>query len=297
MEVTRRDFMTAASALAAAFGCRNLPEAFAAAASGALPVVWLQAQTCSGCSVSLLNSISMVSVADLLTKTISLSYHSTLMSASGSDAIAAAMAARGTTGFVLVVEGAIPTLSQGKQCYLWPGTTALQGVKDFAGRAGFVIAVGTCAAYGGVAAGAPNPTQARSLGAIVGASRVINIPGCPTHPDWIVGTIAYLFRYGQAPALDSKRRPLMFFQRTVHSTCPYRDEDDLCLEDYGCKGKQTYGDCSTRRWNSPGPSQPGVNWCVFSRSPCHGCTEPGFPDLMSPFYSGEDEDDDEESDD
>ncbi len=285
MELTRRDFMTASSALAAAFGCGNLPEAWAAATSGPPPVIWLQAQTCSGCSVSLLNSICLASAADLLTKTISLKYHSTLMSASGSDAIAVAKAAQGTTGYVLVVEGAIPTLSQGKQCYLWPGTTALQGVKDFASKAGFVIAVGTCAAYGGVAAGAPNPTLARSLGAVVGTTRVINIPGCPTHPDWIVGTIAHLLKYGQAPALDSKRRPLMFFKPKVHQQCPYREDEDRCLKDYGCRGPETCGDCPTRMWNSRGPAMAGVNWCVQSGSPCHGCTEPGFPDAMSPFYS------------
>ena len=205
MEVTRRDFMTAASALAAAFGCRNLPEACAAATSGPPPVVWLQAQTCSGCSVSLLNSICLLSAADLLTKTISLSYHSTLMSAYGSDAIAVAKAAQETTGFVLVVEGAIPTLNQGKQCYLWPGTTALQGVKDFASKAGFVIAVGTCAAYGGVAAGAPNPTQAQLAGsggrARRGSSTFRVARRIPTGSS---GRSLISLKYGQAPALDSK---------------------------------------------------------------------------------------------
>ena len=288
MELSRRDFMMATSAVAAAFGLRPLTEACAAAPSGLPPVVWLQAQTCSGCSVSLLNSIALLNPVDLLTKTISLQYHPTLMSAYGPDAIAAAQAVRNTTGFVLVVEGAIPTASQGKQCYLWPGTTALQGVKDFASKAAFVIAIGTCASYGGVAAGSPNPTAARSVAAVAGTSKLVNIPGCPTHPDWIVGTIAYLLKNGQAPPMDTYRRPKMFFQRTVHETCPYKDDEDRCLEDLGCKGKETYGDCSTRLWNSPGPAQPGVNWCVLSRSPCHGCTEPGFPDQMSPFRAESD---------
>jgi NiFe hydrogenase small subunit HydA len=296
MEITRRDFMTAASAIAAAFGCRPWEEARGAtlsAATGLPPVVWLQGQTCSGCSVSLLNSIALLSAADLLTKTVALSYHSTLMSAYGNDAVAAAKAAQNTTGFVLVVEGAIPTASQGKQCYLWPGTTAVQGVKDFASRAAFVIAAGTCASFGGVAAGSPNPTAARSLGAVVGTARVVNVPGCPTHPDWLVGTIAYLLKYGQAPALDGHRRPVMYFKSKVHDLCPYREDDhNLCLEDQGCRGKQTRGDCPARRWNSPGAATPGVNWCVLARSPCHGCTEPTFPDGMSPFYKEDDEGDD-----
>jgi hydrogenase small subunit len=294
MEITRRDFMVAASAVAAAFGWRTSGTAEAAAATELPPVVWLQGQTCSGCSISLLNSIALLNVAELLTTTLSLKYHSTLMSGYGPDAIAAAQATKNKTGFVLVVEGAIPTANQGKQCYLWPGLTALQGVKDFAAKAKFVLAVGTCAAYGGISAGSPNPTAAKSLGAVVGAKRVINVPGCPTHPDWVVGTIAYLLKYGKAPAVDSYRRPLMYFQKRVHANCPYRENDDLCLEDYGCRGKATSGDCPIRRWNSPGTAQVGVNWCCMSGSPCHGCTEPVFPDGMSPFYA---EGDDEENDD
>ena len=167
------------------------------------------------------------------------------------------------------------------------------GVKDFASRAAFVIAAGTCASFGGVAAGSPNPTAARSLGAVVGTARVVNVPGCPTHPDWLVGTIAYLLKYGQAPALDGHRRPVMYFKSKVHDLCPYREDDhNLCLEDQGCRGKQTRGDCPARRWNSPGAATPGVNWCVLARSPCHGCTEPTFPDGMSPFYKEDDEGDD-----
>jgi hydrogenase small subunit len=28
----------------------------------------------------------------------------------------------------------------------------------------------------------------------------------------------------------------------------------------------------------------GTNWCINAGSPCIGCCEPGFPDLMAPFY-------------
>jgi hydrogenase small subunit len=56
------------------------------------------------------------------------------------------------------------------------------------------------------------------------------------------------------------------------------------MEYLGCKGKKTYSDCPMRRWNSSGPGQFGVNWCIGARSPCLGCVNPTFPDGMSPFY-------------
>jgi hydrogenase small subunit len=287
MGITRRDFLKASSAVAAAFGLKG-PAALAAAAPSSPSVVWLQAQGCSGCSVSLLNSIYYATVDGLLLNTLSLDYHPTLMAAAGADAVTAAKNAVGKKGYILVVEGAIPTANGGQYCYLWPRLTALKGVQSYAGNAGFVLAVGTCSAYGGMPGGSPNPTGVRSLGTILGTSRVINIPGCPSHPDWIVGTIAHLLKYRSAPPLDSLRRPQSFFGKTVHSQCPYReDDDDGCLEDLGCKGKKTYADCPSRKWNAGAAGTAGVNWCVLAGSPCHGCTEPGFPDGMSPFYSHE----------
>jgi hydrogenase small subunit len=179
--------------------------------------------------------------------------------------------------------------------------TALDGVKTFSQNAAFILAVGTCAAYGGMSAGAPNPTSAMGLSKILGKNAgVINIPGCPSHPDWIVGTIAYLLEYGKAPKLDSKGRPKDFYQDTLHNQCPNRwkfyekklfasELSELgCLFKLGCEGKSTATDCPIRKWNSPAMDAFGVNWCIGGRNPCHGCTEPGFPDEMAPFYTLED---------
>lgn len=289
MELTRRDFLRASAAVAAAFNVpfsRDLSAAPLVGDTGSPAVVWLQAQACTGCSVSLLNSIYYMTAADLLTKTVTMNYHPNLMAAAGADAVAAAQAAYDAKGYVLVVEGAIPTGAGGKYCYLWPGLTALQGVQDYARNAAFVLAVGTCSSYGGVVAGSPNPTAARSLGAAVGTTRVINIPGCPAHPDWIVGTIAYLLANHKAPELDSLRRPKSFYKDPVHERCPYKEEEEgRCLYPKGCKGKKTHCDCSTRKWNGGAANTPGVNWCVLGGNPCIGCTEPTFPDGMSPFYA------------
>jgi NiFe hydrogenase small subunit HydA len=303
MKLTRRDFLKATAAVAAAFGLPGgafLPrkEALALEAEdGGVPVVWLQAQTCSGCSVSLLNSIYYKTADDLLANSLDLQFHPTMMAAAGNLAVAAAEKAYRRGGYVLVVEGAIPTAAGGEYCYLWPGLTAQKGVDRYSKRAAFILAVGTCASYGGIPAGAPNPTGAQGLPATLAGKTVIKVPGCPSHPDWIVGTVAYLLANGTAPALDTRGRPTQFFGSTVHSQCRYRDGweevDTLglqegCLKEIGCKGPSTRGDCPIRKWNCPGAETVGVNWCIGAGAPCFGCTEPGFPDFMSPFYEFED---------
>ena len=297
MEVNRRDFVKATTALSAELGVQ-LPswvgqdEAQALeTAAGGVPVVWLQGQSCSGCSVSLLNSIYYMTIDDLLINTLDVNFHPTLAAGAGNVAVAAVEKTYRRGGYVLVVEGAIPTGAQGKYCRLWPGLTFQKAVERYAERAAFVLGVGTCACFGGVAGGSPNPTGAQGLADYYGSKRTIKIPGCPTHPDWIVGTVAYLLSNGAAPALDSYGRPTSFFSATVHSRCPRREAEEAntlgtegCLEELGCKGPSTRADCPTRRWNSPATGQMGINWCIGAGAPCFGCTEPTFPDGKSPFY-------------
>ena len=257
-------------------------------------MLWLQAQGCTGCSISLLNSLTCGTAEDLLRETMQLKFHPTLMAAAGPNAVAAAMASRKTGGYVLVVEGAIPTGAGGDYCHLWPGTTAWDGVRDFAARAKYVVAVGTCAAYGGIAASSPphgvNPTGAQAVSAVVRDTPIINVPGCPPHPDWIVGTIASLLR-GSVPARDSRGRPRKYFSTTICERCPCDDghNEQGCLEDRGCKGAVTLGNCPLKKWNNAQPDRPGVNWCIGARSPCQGCTEPRFPDGMLPFHAERDD--------
>jgi hydrogenase small subunit len=309
MKLTRRDFVKASSAIVTALGLNasgvlRLKQAEALEAQdGGVPVVWLQAQSCNGCSVSLLNCIYYTTIDDLLVNKLDLEFHPTLMAAAGNLAIAAAEKAYRRGGYVLVVEGAIPTAANGEYCELWPGMTALRGVTRFARRASFILAVGACASYGGMVHGAPNPTGAQGLADSYFGKRVVKIPSCPAHPDWVVGTVAYILANGTAPPLDSVGRPVEFFPDTVHEECPYEDDAPKvtmlgqigCLRNLGCKGPRTRGDCPTRRWNPAGPGQRGVNWCIGAGSPCIGCTEPVFPDGMSPFFvadpGGGDDDD------
>ena len=300
MRITRRDFLKAAAAAVAAG--RMTPGALAGLigalrGEGDPPVIWLQGAGCDGCAVSFLNSIHYAGADQLLLNTIDLEFQNNLMAASGDLAVSAAEAAGTTPGYILVVEGAVPTGAGGKYCRLWPGTSMHDGLLDFSENAGFILALGSCAAYGGVSAGAPNPTGAKGVGQILGADpRLVNVPGCPAHPDWMVGTLSYLLTNGHLPPLDAHRRPLQYFGQQIHESCLNRRRycglsasavhlsQGGCMEALGCKGKRTYSDCYLRKWNAGDPGEYGVNWCIGARSPCLGCVQPDFPDGMSPFY-------------
>ncbi|MGE5843741.1 MAG: hydrogenase small subunit [Syntrophaceae bacterium] len=307
MQITRREFLALLAYSAAVVGCSGGGSSGGTAPSATSPtippipppgaggptVLWLSGAACSGCTVSLANRIAPsapTDVGDLLINHINLAYHATLMGAAG-DLAVKNLKDLSAGPFILAVEGGIPTAFNGKACVLWSdgGTevTALSAVRDLASRSIANLCIGTCASFGGVAAGSPNPTQIQSLSQATGKS-TINIPGCPAHPDWIVLTIAELLA-GRTPALDSSGRPTTFFSGDslrVHSRCPRREAgeastfglDGRCLEELGCKGPSTQGDCPTRLWNNK------TNWCVGANAICLGCTESGFPDRFSPFY-------------
>ncbi len=293
MKVTRREFMNYCTLSAAALGLTSGlgPLEKALSNSSGPPIIWLKGASCTGCTVSLANRISgsaPVDVADLLINTIDLVYHSVLMGAAGDQAVQTLKSASAGS-FILAVEGAIPTQYNGAACTLYTekgvDVTALTAIKTLAPKAAKVLSIGTCASFGGIPGAVPNPTGVKDVMS-AGGIATINIPGCPPHPDWIVWTIAQLLA-GQNVALDSFRRPTTLFGATVHSKCPRREtnwatslsQTGLCLNNLGCKGRQTYGDCSSRKWNN------GVNWCVGADSLCHGCTQSGFPDKYAPLFS------------
>ncbi len=308
MNITRRDFLQASAAITGALalkasGLLQLQKALAAGEAAGVPVIWLQGQSCTGCSVSLLNTIHYMTIDDLLVNVIDLQYHPTVMAAAGD--LASGVAKDAAPGYVLVIEGAIPVGAAGHYCHVWedengdPVTMEI-AFDDFRQRASHILAVGTCASYGGIPAGNPNPTIALGVNEAlsylgVGKKKrptVINIPGCPSHPDWIVGTVAALLA-GEMPELDRDGRPIAFFDSAVHNNCPNRGGglkakklgDPGCLVGLGCNGQQTHADCSMRQWNASEVGGYGVNWCIGAGNPCQGCTEPGFPDRMSPFYT------------
>ncbi len=307
MKISRREFMKYCTLSAAALGLSSAlgPLEKALASTDGPPILWLKGAGCTGCTVSLSNLISgsaPVDVADLLINIIDLEYHPTLMGAAGDSStqiLNDASVDPVNNPFVLVVEGAIPTMFNGSTCTIYEHNglpvTALSAVQSLAPMAAQVLAVGTCASYGGISGADPNPTGASSVSDVTSVSP-INIPGCPPHPDWIVWTIANLLA-GNPISLDADRRPTALYGSTVHSQCSRQSlqwaesfsDTGLCTNSLGCKGVMTYADCPTRKWNN------GVNWCVGTvtqdgsgngaDSLCQGCTQPGFPDMYAPLFS------------
>ncbi|HIC95168.1 TPA: oxidoreductase [Candidatus Bipolaricaulota bacterium] len=265
-----------------------------------VPVIWLQAASCSGCSVSILNS-AHPRIAELLLdevipgRHINLRFQATVMAGAGRSVLEVLEEAEQDLHgrYLLIVEGAIPTAEGGLFGTL--GEEPLAERAASLGRAAqAAIALGTCASFGGIFAAAPNPTGCISLGELFKQGGIttplINLPGCPPHPDWFVGTVVGILLAGlDSLELDEYRRPISFYGKLIHENCPrraYFDEgkfakhlsDEGCLYELGCKGPITHADCPLRLWND------GVNWVIGCGAPCNGCVEPGFPDLVSPFY-------------
>jgi hydrogenase small subunit len=271
-----------------------------------IPAVWLQGAACTGCAVSVLNSFSPP-VADLILgelapgKHLSLRFLATVMAGQGSQVVNVLrdVTVKEKGGYVLVMEGSIQLGDP-----LFAEMASADGrdepiskvAANLARNALAVVSMGTCASFGGIPAGAPNPTGAVSMEEFLRRENikvpVINIPGCPPHPDWLIGSLVAVAMYGLGPVaagLDELKRPKMFYGKCVHESCPRRADFDAarfakkfgesgCLYELGCKGPVTFADCPLRMWNS------GTNWCIRAGSPCHGCVEPDFPDRLSPLY-------------
>jgi len=275
------------------------------------PAIWIAGASCSGCSVSLLNAVSP-SIQNVLVdpvipgKHVSLKFHATIMAGSGEPVV---RVLRDTSKqkpgeYLLIVEGSIPTGEDGLYCTLGEldgrEITMKEMVKELARNALALLSVGTCASYGGIPSGAPNPTGAKSVMEFLKDEGIdkplINLPGCPPHPDWMVGTIANILINGLPGEddLDDKLRPKSFYGILIHDNCPRRGffdagkfarnpSEEGCLYEIGCKGPVTYADCPIRHWNN------GVNWCIGAGAQCIGCVEPDFQDILAPMFQKIDE--------
>lgn len=292
---TRREFIELSSKMTVIMGLGSaavpdIAEALENLATGRVKVLWLQAQSCSGCSISMIDS-EAPGPAELLTRYISLLFHHTLSAAQGDDCMDIVKKTSENGGHILVVEGSVPE-GMPEACMM--GHTSINDlIIDAAKSATHVIALGACAAFGGIPAAENNPTGAISVPEYLKKQNiktpVITIPGCPSHPDWYVGTLVYLVKYGMPP-LDNLGRPLMYFDETIHHECPrfYDYErshfaksfsEPGCLFELGCLGVVTYADCTTRYRNG------GINSCIKAGGPCIGCSSEFFAkDASIPFY-------------
>ncbi|MEW6273709.1 MAG: hydrogenase small subunit [Bacillota bacterium] len=257
------------------------------------PVLFLGTNTCAGNMFSLLNSRAP-GYREMLTDLIDCRYNYLLMAAEGERALQtlAETAGQFSGRYILVVEGSVPTRSNGLYCVIGhkngEPVTALQAVRELGAGARHVVALGTCAAFGGPYAAAPNPSGSVPVQAVLDR-RVINVPGCPVHPDWFMGTLVHLLLYGETE-LDNFNRPRLFYGETIHNLCQRRHYFDSgifaskpgepwCMYKIGCKGPVTHADCPYRQWSGE-----HLSWPVKANTPCIGCTSPEFPDGDMPFF-------------
>ena len=269
--------------------------------AGVRNLLWLQSGGCGGCSLSLFCAESPDVLTALESAGIHLLWHPSLSEASGSDMrkLLEQIKAGELRLDILCLEGAVVRGPDGTGRFHMMAGTGLpmkDWINTLAQLAEYVVAVGSCAAYGGITAGGINPSEACGLqydgsekSGLLGEpfrSRsgipVVNISGCPTHPNWVTETLMQIAA-GQLGEqhIDAFGRPRSYADHLVHHGCPRNEyyefkasaekTSDLgcMMEHLGCLGTQAHGDCNTRLWNGEGS-------CLRGGYACINCTAPGF---------------------
>ncbi len=252
-----------------------------------MSVIWLSFQECTGCTESLTRSYAP-SIDDLIFDFISLDYHEALQAGAGHQAEEARRRAmeENPGKYVIIVDGSIPVDEPAYSCS--GGHSNLDVLRESAENCLAVVAVGSCATWGGLPKARPNPTGAVSVREIVKDKPIINLPGCPPIPEVMTGTLSHILAFGTLPELDHLGRPLAFFGNSIHDRCYRRSFYDKglfaksfddegarkgwCLYELGCKGPIAYNACATLKWNG------GTSWPVQSGHGCFGCAAPNFWD-------------------
>ena len=269
----------------------------AATTTPRLPVLWLNGQDCNGDSEGFLRA-SNPTPGQLILDQLSLEYCELVMTASGDLAEQQIANTLSTYAgrYVLIVEGSIATAAGGVYCCVG-GRSFVDIVKEAAAGALAVIAVGSCAAGGGLPMAAGGMTGAASVSTVLSGmgKTIINMPGCPMNIENLTAVLTQYITQGTWPALDSSGRPTFAYGTKVHSKCPrlpffkagqyvYAWGDaghraGWCLRYVGCQGQWTYANCPTKLFNS-GTSAPTI-----AGAPCLGCSRTGFWDLLAGAFT------------
>lgn len=288
--MSRRSFVQLCATMAASLGLpAGADAAMAKAVEGAKrpSVIWLHFQECTGCTESMLRA-EHPTIEKLILDVISLDYHETLAAAAGHQVEAARKAAmQANKGkYILVVEGAIPVKDGGIYCKIG-GQTAIDMLKECAQDAAAVVAIGSCASWGGMPSTGPNPSGSSGVAEVLGKN-VVTIPGCPPNPYNFLSTVVHFLTFNKLPEVDAKGRPKFAYGRLVHENCERRPHFDAgrfalefgdeghrkgyCLYKLGCKGPETHANCPSVLFGDAGSGA----WPVGSGHPCIGCTEQGI---------------------
>lgn len=266
-------------------------------------VLWLHGGACSGNTMSFLNA-DEPNVVDLIVDFgLDIIWHPSLGMELGENAKKlfndCASGARDLDIFVF--EGTVIEGPDGTGRYnIFADRPMKDWVEELAAAASIVVAIGDCACWGGIPAAEPNPTSStglqfhkRAKGGFLGPDfvskaglPVINIPGCPAHPDWITQILVALATGRTADiALDDLHRPQTFFKTFTQTGCTRVQFFDYkqstmsfgegtrtgCLfYEFGCRGPMTHSPCNRILWNRQSSK-------TRAGMPCIGCTEPEFP--------------------
>ncbi len=326
--VTRRDFMKFCGALAVAAGLSQaaaprvaiaLEKSVIGATEGGLfPVLWIEGASCTGCTESFAQ-IETPDVGKIVLELISLNYSDVLCAGAGwSIEEAKKQTIESGSPYIVVYEGGI-TQGFDSNTLRVAMETGEEILVEAASNAAAVVALGSCAVNGGWMAAYPNPANATGVMGILNkhgvATPVVNIPGCPANPEWLMSILVQVLMMGGAEALvagdvpavvktldlDDQAKPKGIYGETIHDNCERRGhfengefvyefgskEEELgyCLYPLGCKGPQTHSNCGVTLWNNR------RSWCIQAGSPCLGCCEanpndPGdnWVEVNTPFY-------------
>ncbi|MBI3966217.1 MAG: hydrogenase expression protein HypE [Chloroflexi bacterium] len=283
---------------------------------------WLSGMSCDGCSISALGATEP-SVEELLTGALPgvpmvvLHHYATAIDSGDHFTHAFERAERGELDapYVIIYEGSVadenltirgePWAAEGALPTWAPGdlrrrVATAEWLRRLAPGAAAVIAIGTCATWGGIPASYGNPTGSMSVMDFLGSDfrsafglPVVNIPGCAPVGDNFTETVAllllFLNRQAPLPEFDELGRPAWLFSDTVHRHCPragFYEEGTFatefggkeCLVEVGCWGPVV--NCNITERGAVGH----MGGCMVAGGACIGCTMPGFPDKFTPFY-------------
>ena len=321
--VSRRSFMKLCGSIAVAAGLSAaaaprvalaLETKLEGAKDGLFPVLWIEGASCTGCTESFAQ-IETPDPGKVVLELIALNYSDVLCAGAGWSLEAAKKETIENGGYIVVYEGGI-TQGFDSNTLRVAMETGEEILVEAASNAAAVVALGSCAVNGGWMAAYPNSAKATGVQDILKqhgiATPVVNIPGCPANPEWLMAILTQVVLMADkvdekaAATLDyldlnAEGKPAGIFGQTIHDNCERRGhfengefvydfgskEEALgyCLYPLGCKGPQTKANCGVTLWNNR------RSWCIQGGSPCLGCCEanpndPGdnWVEVNTPFY-------------
>ncbi len=279
-------------------------------------LLWLQSGGCGGCSMSLLGAEAPDLFTALDGAGIELLWHPAISAESGTELrqLCRQILDGNIALDLFCLEGSVIQGPNGSGMFhrqAGSDRPMRDHIHELASMARHVIAVGSCAAFGGMTSSGGNPSEACGLqyddnkpGGLMGEAftgrgglPVINISGCPIHPNWVLETLQQLsLNEIKRSDLDELGRPRSYTDHLVHHGCPRNEyyefkasaekHSDLgcMMEHLGCLGTQARADCNTRLWNGEGSCLRGGYACINCTAA--GFEEPGHSFQMTPKIAG-----------